>query len=103
MTMTYDYELILIKQSYQEDEWGNQVPVETRKPVLCNIKSIGRNEFYNAAMTGLKPSIIFVIHGYEYEGEQEVEFEGEIYKVIRTYATGFEEIELTCEKVAANG
>jgi len=101
--MTYDYELILIKQSYQEDEWGNQVPVETRKPVLCNIKSIGRNEFYNAAMTGLKPSIIFVIHGYEYEGEQEVEFEGEIYKVIRTYATGFEEIELTCEKVAANG
>jgi len=103
MTMTYDHELILIGHIYEEDEWGNQVPVETRKPVLCNIKSIGRNEFYNAAMTGLKPSIIFVIHGYEYEGEQEVEFEGEIYKVIRTYATGFEEIELTCEKVAANG
>ena len=103
MTMTYDHELILIGHIYEEDEWGNQVPVETRKPVLCNIKSIGRNEFYNAAMNGLKPSIIFVIHGYEYEGEQEVEFEGEIYKVIRTYATGFEEIELTCEKVAANG
>ena len=101
--MTYDYELLLIKQSYQEDEWGNQVPVETRKPVLCNVKSISRNEFYNAAMTGLKPSIIFVIHGYEYEGEQEIEFESEKYKVIRTYTTGFEEIELTCEKVVANG
>ena len=101
--MTYDHELILIEQSYQEDEWGNQVPVEARKPVLCNVKSIGRNEFYAAAQTGLKPEITFVIHGYEYNEEKEVEFEGEKYKVIRTYMKDFEEMELTCEKVAANG
>src|SRR5690554_853289 len=100
--MTYDHELILIGHIYEEDEWGNQVPVETRKPVLCNIKSIGRNEFYAAAQTGLKPEITFVIHGYEYNEEKEVEFEGEKYKVIRTYMKDFEEMELTCEKVAGN-
>ena len=103
MIMTYDHELILIGQVYEEDEWGNQVPVEARKPVLCNVKSISRNEFYAAAQTGLKPEITFVIHGYEYNEEKEVEFEGEKYKVIRTYMKDFEEIELTCEKVAANG
>ena len=101
--MTYDHELILIRHIYEEDEWGNQVPVEARKPVLCNVKSIGRNEFYAAAQTGLKPEITFVIHGYEYNEEKEVEFEGEKYKVIRTYMKDFEEMELTCEKVAANG
>lgn len=100
--MTYDHELILIGQIYEEDEWGNQVPVEARKPVLCNVKSIGRNEFYAAAQTGLKPEITFVIHGYEYNEEKEVEFEGEKYKVIRTYMKDFEEMELTCEKVAGN-
>jgi SPP1 family predicted phage head-tail adaptor len=100
--MTYDHELVLIKQTFIEDEIGNQIPTETRKNVLCNVKSVGRNEFYSAATAGLRPSIVFVIHGYEYEGEQKVEFEGTRYNIIRTYATGFEEMELTCEKVAAD-
>jgi SPP1 family predicted phage head-tail adaptor len=101
--MTYDHELVLIKQDFAFDEIGNQIPIETRKTVLCNVKSVGRNEFYNAATAGLRPSIVFVIHGYEYDGEQSVEFEGVRYKVIRTYSTDFEEMELTCEKVAADG
>ena len=101
--MTYDNELVLIAQEFTEDEIGNQVQIETRRTVLCNVKSVGRNEFYSAATSGLKPSIVFVIHGYEYNGEQKVEFEGVKYNVIRTYSTDFEEIELTCERVAANG
>lgn len=101
--MTYDNELVLIAQEFTEDEIGNQVQIETRRTVLCNVKSVGRNEFYSAATSGLKPSIVFVIHGYEYNGEQKVEFEGVKYNVIRTYSTDFEEIELTCERVAADG
>ena len=101
--MTYDNELTLIKQEFIEDEIGNQIPTETRKTLLCSVKSVGRNEFYSAATAGLRPSIVFVIHGYEYDGEQSVEFEGIRYKVIRTYSTDFEEIELTCERVAADG
>lgn len=101
--MTYDHELTLIGQTYTEDEIGNQIPVETETVVLCGLKSVGRTEFYNAAATGLKPELIFVIHGYEYKGEQIVKFEGTRYRVIRTYATDFEEVELTCEKVAADG
>ena len=47
-----------------------------------------------------------------YSGEREVEFEGERYKVIRAYRGGmtrqgsklaFDEMELTCEKVTADG
>ena len=101
--MTYDHELTLISQTVKEDEIGNQIPVETKKDILCGLKSIGRNEFYNAALTGLKPALDFVVHGYEYNGEQVIEFEGTRYRVIRTYATGFEEIELTVEKVTADG
>ena len=101
--MTYDHELTLISQTVKEDEIGNQIPVETETVVLCGLKSVGRNEFYSAAVTGLKPELVFVIHGYEYNGEQEVKFEGNRYRVIRTYLTDFEEVELTCERVAADG
>lgn len=55
---------------------------------------------------------MFVAHEVEYSGEQEVEFEGKRYKVIRAYRGGatrqgsklaFDEIELTCERVTADG
>lgn len=102
--MTYDHELILINQSYSFDEIGNQIlsdEVETR--VLCNVKSVSRAEFYNAALAGLNPEIVFVVHAYEYNGERKVKFNGELYRVIRTYQTDFEEMELVCERVASNG
>jgi len=109
--MTYDNELTLIGMIYpkdengnpQTDEVGNQIGEEIKSVVLCGVKSIGRSEFYNAATSGLKPEIIFVVHGYEYFGETQVEYEGTKYKVIRTYSANFEEVELICEKVAANG
>lgn len=100
--MTYDYELALIGQGFDEDEIGNQIPVETKTPILCGLKSVARSEFYNAAANGLRPELVFVVHNYEYSGEQFVEYEGNRYKVIRTYAVNFEELELTCERVAAH-
>ena len=110
--MTYDHELVLIAWGVEEDEIGQQIPVETRTQILCKVKSIGRSEFYDAAMTGLKPEIVFVIHEAEYNEEREVEFEDQRYKVLRTYKGGmakqgsrlaFDEMELTCERVTADG
>ena len=98
----YDHELVLIGESYEMDEWGNQVAVETRIPILCQVKSVSRQEFYAAAQSGLKPEIVFVVHAYEYNGERKVEFEGKKYSVVRTYRAGFEEMELVCEEVISN-
>lgn len=101
--MTYDYELTLITQTYTTDEIGNQVPTEVESVILCSKKSVARSEFYNAAVKGLRPEIVFVAHPYEYDGQTKVKFEGVKYNVIRTYETSSEDIELTCEKVATNG
>ena len=109
--MTYDHELTLIKHEYpldeygnpQTDENGNQIVIATETVVLCGLKSVSRNEFYSAAVNDLKPEHVFVVHGYEYDGQKIVEFEGIRYRTIRTYAVDFEEIELICEKVGADG
>lgn len=101
--MTYDFELTLISQTFEEDGIGNQVPVETETTVLCDRKSVGRSEFYNAAAAGLRPELVLVVHAYEYQGERVIKFEGVRYNIIRTYAIGIEEIELTCKRVIGNG
>ena len=100
---TYDHELVLIGETIQEDEIGNQKPVETRTTVLCSVKSAGRSDFYSGAAAGLRPELVFLVHAYEYNGERIVEFEGMRYRVIRTYQTGTEEIELTVERVVGSG
>lgn len=97
-------ELTLIKETTTYDDIGNQIPgapIETI--IFCEVNSISRNEFYNASMAGLKPSIIFTVHPYEYNDEEKIKFEDKNYKVIRTYSKNTEELELTCEKVLGNG
>ena len=101
--MTYDNELILISETVTQDEIGQEIKTPTQTSILCGLKSIGRNEFYSAAQVGLKPSLIFIVHKYEYSGEIKVLFENQEYKVMKTYSTGNEELELTCERVGANG
>lgn len=100
----YDFELTLIGASeWSKDSNGNYIPAETKTNVLCDLKSVTRSEFYSAAQAGLNPEQVFEINGFEYNGETEVEFLGERYSVIRTYRTGYEVIELTCERKAKHG
>lgn len=93
--------LILISERYDSDV--NEIVIENKKEVYCDVKSISRNEFYKASTGGFKPSLIFKIHSFEYDNEEKVEFDGITYNVIRTYMVNTEEIELTCEKVLGNG
>ena len=94
--MMYDYELVLIDESYTKDIIGNQIATKTETNILCAVKSVGRSEFYNSAQAGLRPEIIFVIHPYEYNNQKKVKFNNQNYDVIRTYTNNFEELELVC-------
>ena len=102
--MTFDNELTLLSSTITYDDIGNPIETPTSINILCGLKSISRTEFYNAAANGLKPTLIFVVHPYEYGGETYIEFSEDEspkqrYKVIKTYKPNFEDLELTCEKV----
>lgn len=99
----YDHEITLIGiDEVTSDAIGNQKIQPKETTILCRLKSVGGQEFYNAAVAGLKPVRTFVVHHYEYSGEKTVKFEDVKYSVIRTYATDIEEIELVCERVTGN-
>lgn len=76
---------------------------ETKRKVYCTVKSIGQNEAYQARAAGLNPELKLVLaHAFEYKGEKLAEFHSERWRIIRTYITEADSIELTIQKETGN-
>lgn len=88
--------LTLIATTNGVDEYGDPVVTHDRREVFCRVASIGQKEFYQAHAVGLQPEMKFVLADYlDYNGEALVEYEGQQFRVLRTYRTG-QELELVC-------
>ena len=87
--------IFLIQKVHGVDTYGDPVDVDVRRRVFAELASVGSREFYEAAATGLKPELKFMLQDYlDYQGEQIVEHEGTRYRVLRTYRAG-QRLELT--------
>ena len=92
----------LIRESPQAHGVGTRAQ-ETARKVFCTIRSIGTAEAYQAMATGLNPEMKVVLHhDFEYDGEKICEVNGKRYKIIRTYITEADGIELTIQPVTGN-
>lgn len=104
--LTYDYEVELItndpEDSFETDSIGNPIGNPLTEKILCAKDSVTRTEFYKAAAIGLKPSIVLVVHPYEYSNQSKIKFEDNFYRVVRTYEVDSENLELTCEAIIAD-
>ena len=73
--------------------------VEYDNEIFCNEKSIKSSEFYQAQSVGMKPELTLEIMLADYNKEKYVKYDDgfgeEEYKVLRTYKTSTEKIELT--------
>lgn len=78
--------------------------------VFARVKSVRATEFYEAMRSNINLRYIFAVDPDDYElsakvtdgkktRAQYVEYDGERYKVVRTYRTDMGEIELSCEEV----
>lgn len=75
---------------------GDTIPGSARTDVVARIRSVGQSEFYQAQALGQKPEIKAVIWAVEYAGQQQVEIDGRVYRINRTYQDG-DHMELTCQ------
>ena len=77
---------------------------ETAREVFCTVQSVTRNEFYNALNAGVQPEIVFKLAlADDYKRERVVRWKGQKYRVVRTYLTADDGIEITCERSDENG
>ena len=83
--MEYSEIIYLIQETKTEDEIGNVITSSSvSNKCYAKKQSLRTNEFYSAVEVGLTPSVEFVIKRLNYNGEDEVEWNGNRYQVIRT-------------------
>lgn len=84
---------ILIKREYGKDD--------IKREVFCGVLSIGMREFYAASTTDFHPELKLILADYlDYNGETLADYNGQRYRILRTYRTG-QELELTLERAPA--
>lgn len=84
---------------------GVHTPVtETAREVYCTVQSASRSEFYTAMNAGIQPEYVFkLVLAEDYQGERVVRYNGQKFRVIRTYMTEDDGIEITCGRSDVNG
>lgn len=74
----------------------------TGREVIAKQGGVGRSEFYKAAAAGMTPAVTFTVSEADYDHERMIEFDGKVYKVIRSYPVPNRKIELVCQGVEPN-
>ena len=88
---------------------GDTIETPEKAMRFARIKSIGQSEFYQAQAQGLKPEIKFVLADHlDYDNQDEIIYNNFRYKVLRTFRTEKNEIEIVCHggirlEVVSNG
>ena len=101
----YDAIIKLGSVIYTQNAYGQEVEEKVWKEVFAEVRSVSRQEFYSAAMAGIRPTIVFALADYyDYDNEKIIWYDGKTYDVIRTYSSGEDtEIEITAEMRERDG
>lgn len=74
----------------------------TGRDVYAEQGGVGRSEFYKAAAAGMTPAVTFTVSEADYQKERLIDFNGKVYKVIRSYPVPNRKLELVCQGVEPN-
>jgi len=85
-----------------ENSMGDIIETALEREVFADKQSIRQSEFYQAAATGLRPELMFVVRTIEYNGETRLKYNDKEYNIIRTYDKDGELTELICQGVVNN-
>lgn len=92
----------LISITTSENDMGDPVEIPVEREVFADKQSIRQSEFYQAAATGLRPELMFVVRTIDYNQEQKLKYNGKEYTIIRAYDKDGELTELVCQGVVNN-
>ena len=77
--------------------WRDGTPTE--REIFARMESVSRSEFYAGGEAGFRPEMRFTVFQAEYQGEDELRWNGGVYSVYRTYQIpGTDDLELYVQR-----
>lgn len=92
----------LCREIEKTDSLGKPYKEFEKQEVFCNEKGVKRNEFYQAQAQGYRPELCIEIKALDYNREGHFEYDGTMYRIIRTYPVKNECLELICQALVAD-
>lgn len=93
----------LCKETEKLDNLRKPYTVYEKQLVFLNKKGVKRNEFYQANAQGYRPELCVEIRDADYNGESHLEFDGRMYRILRSYPVKNECLELICISLVSDG
>lgn len=82
----------------------HEAVTETARTVFCTVQSVTRSEYYTALNAGIMPEFVFKLTlAEDYQRERFLRYRGQKFRVVRTYVTQDDGIEITAERADENG
>lgn len=93
----------LLSSTWTQDSIGQWTEKTDYREVFGQISSVNSTEFFAAGQNGITPEFRITMFGPDYEGEQNLLLDGEIYSIYRTYIGRNDTLELYVEKRRGDG
>lgn len=90
--------IYLVNKNQSQNEYGVWVDNDELRKVYCEITSVSQSEWYEGGRNGLNPEFRVRMFVYDYQGEQELIYNDNVYSIYRTYVDKNETIDLYVEK-----
>lgn len=103
--MNWSDELCLLSETEKFDAYNKPYYEYSEDPVFCNRLPVKRTEFYQAQTVGYKVEKVFEVKLIDFDEDKHthVKYKNKIYRILRAYEKGSENIELTCIGNIHNG
>lgn len=96
--MDRSVDFYLISKTRTQDDIGQYVQTVEKRQVFGQVSSVTANEFFAGGQNGYKPELRITMFAYDYQGEDDLELDGKIYSIYRTYFSRSDIVELYCER-----
>ena len=82
----------------------HEAVTDTERTAMCEVASVRRSEYYSAANAGYRPEYVFKLAlAEDYQNERLLKYHGQRFRVVRTYRTDDDGIEITVERSDERG
>ena len=88
----------LLKETQTQDAIGQWIATTEKRQVFGQVTSVTASEFFAGGQNGFQPEYRIVMFGPDYEGEENLELDGEIFSIYRHYRGRNDRLELYVEK-----